>query len=139
VVTRQASILQSRVRSSPGASSPSERVDLLSVVKTGEQRQARELRALGWSVKEIERHLGVARSSVSRWVRDVELDAEAKARLATRVSRGPLVAAVRKAVAARRVRASYQEQGRRLARERDASYALGCMLHWAEGDNLSSP
>ena len=31
---------------------------MLSVVKTEEQRLARELRAQGWSVKEIERRLG---------------------------------------------------------------------------------
>jgi transcriptional regulator with XRE-family HTH domain len=46
---------------------------MLSVVKTHEQRLARELRAQGWSIKEIERHLGVSRSSVSLWVRDVVL------------------------------------------------------------------
>jgi transposase len=34
---------------------------------------ARKLRADGLSVREIEQHLGVARSSVSLWVRDVEL------------------------------------------------------------------
>ncbi len=103
-------------------------------MKTDERQRARQLRALGWSVKEIERHLCVARSSVSRWVRDVELGPTAEARLASRVSRGPLVAAARKATAARIARAGQQEDGRRLARERDASYAAGCMLHWAEGD-----
>ncbi|MGH2971726.1 MAG: hypothetical protein ACRDLE_06305 [Gaiellaceae bacterium] len=30
-------------------------------------------------------------------------------------------------------RRSYQEHGRRLARERGARYAAGCMLYWAEG------
>jgi hypothetical protein len=44
------------------------------------------------------------------------------------------VAAVRKAAAARMVRAGFQEEGRRLARAGDASYVAGCMLHWSEGD-----
>jgi hypothetical protein len=36
-----------------------------------EQAEARRLRALGWTVPEIAASLGVARSSVSTWVRDV--------------------------------------------------------------------
>lgn len=38
-----------------------------------EQRQARALRAEGWSLGRIARELGVAKSSVSVWVRDVPL------------------------------------------------------------------
>jgi transposase len=48
-------------------------------MKTDERRRARELRAQGWSIKEIERSLGVSRSSVSSWVRDVELTVEQRA------------------------------------------------------------
>jgi predicted transcriptional regulator len=103
-------------------------------MKTEEQRRARELRAEGCSVKEIERHLGVARSSVSRWVKDVQLGDEQRRALAARVTEGRLQAAERKARAARLVRAEHQQEGRRLARERDASYAAGCMLYWAEGE-----
>ena len=44
--------------------------------KTTEQNQARDLRAQGWTIKEIEAELGVSRSSVSVWVRDVEVDPE---------------------------------------------------------------
>ena len=39
--------------------------------KVVEQRRARELRAAGCTVPDIATELGVARSSVSRWVRDV--------------------------------------------------------------------
>jgi transcriptional regulator with XRE-family HTH domain len=106
---------------------------MLSVVKTEEQRQARELRAQGWSIKEIERSLGVSRSSVSYWVRDVPLTAEQRRALASRIRTGPLVAGERKAAAARAVRWAHQQEGRRLARDRGGSYAAGCMLYWAEG------
>jgi len=85
-------------------------------------------------VKQIERHLGVARSSVSRWVREVRLGADERRALAARVTDGRLQAAVRKAAAARELRREYQEEGRSLARERGASYATGCMLYWAEGE-----
>ncbi|HEY6963210.1 MAG TPA: hypothetical protein VI408_15095 [Gaiellaceae bacterium] len=98
-----------------------------------ERLEARRLRALGWSVKEIERSLGVSRASVSTWVRDVQLGPRERERLVARVRLGPVVAGERKAAAARERRASFQADGRRLARERDASYAAGCMLYWAEG------
>jgi len=103
-------------------------------MKTTEQQTARTLRAQGCSIKEIERSLGVARSSVSRWVRDVELGGNERAALATRVTEGRLRAAEQKAAAARIVRAGYQEEGRRRARTPNNSYEAGCMLYWAEGE-----
>ena len=42
--------------------------------KVDEQERARELRAQGWTYAEICAELGVARSSVSLWVRDVAVD-----------------------------------------------------------------
>jgi hypothetical protein len=105
----------------------------LSVVKTEERLLARDLRAAGWSIKEIEQRLSVSRSSVSIWVRDVELGPEQRRRLLEKTRLGPLVAAERKAATARETRRGYQEAGRSLARDRDATYAAGCMLYWAEG------
>jgi len=103
-------------------------------MKTDEQRRARELRALGWSIGEIERELHVSRSSVSLWVRNVELSPEANARLLWRAGLGPLNSAERSIARARAARAEYQAAGRQRARIDDASYAVGCVLHWAEGD-----
>ena len=40
--------------------------------KVGEQERARELRAEAWTLDAIAAELGVAKSSVSRWVREVE-------------------------------------------------------------------
>lgn len=40
--------------------------------KTDEHERARELRAEAWTLQEIANELGVAKSSVSLWVRDVE-------------------------------------------------------------------
>ena len=42
--------------------------------KVEEQRRAVELRRAGWTYAEICEELGVSRSSVSLWVRDVEVD-----------------------------------------------------------------
>ena len=41
--------------------------------KVAERARARELRASGWTMPDIASELGVARSSVSLWVRDVEV------------------------------------------------------------------
>jgi hypothetical protein len=103
-------------------------------LKTKEQHEARALRALGWSIGEIEAHLGVSRSSVSIWVRNVPLDATARARLDRRAMRGPMISAARSRARARAVRAGYQQEGRLRAVTASADYAAGCMLHWAEGD-----
>ena len=91
------------------------------------------MRLEGASITEIENALGVSRSSISRWVRDVELGPEQRARLVERVRMGPLVAGERKAASARALRTEYQDEGRRLARTRGVDYATGCMLYWAEG------
>jgi hypothetical protein len=106
---------------------------MLSDMKTLERDHARELRRLGWSVKEIERALNVSRSSVSVWVRDVELGGAQRQRLIAKVTEGRLAGAQRKSEAARMLRRAYQEDGRRRARELGPDYAAGCMLYWAEG------
>jgi hypothetical protein len=106
---------------------------MLSDMKTDERNEARRLRALGWSIREIQAHLGVARSSVSIWVRDVPLTQEQRDELIARVRLGPLVAGERSAAHARERRREYQDRGRVLARNDDPLYAAGCMLYWAEG------
>ena len=106
---------------------------MLSVVKTDEREEARRLRALGWSIKEIEQQLGVSRSSVSVWVRDVTLGAAEWRALVEKTRLGPIIAASRKAALAREQRRAYQHEGRQFAHERDVSYLSGCMLYWAEG------
>jgi transposase-like protein len=100
-------------------------------MKTAERLKARELRVgEGRSVKEIARLLGVAQSTVSLWVRDLEL---------TEVQRGDLAGRARRlrvearSACWRERRRRFQEHGRLLARRGDALHAAGCMLYWAEG------
>jgi transposase-like protein len=104
---------------------------MLSVVRTAERLRAIELRAVeGRSVKEIARLLGVAQSTVSLWVRDIELT-EAQRRDLDRTARRSRVQA--RQACWRKRRLAFQEHGRRLARGGDAMHAAGCMLYWAEG------
>jgi hypothetical protein len=106
---------------------------MLSVVKTDEKRRARELRARGLSVREVAKLAGVSQSAASVWVRDVRITAAQRRALEERGERGRARARTRKSTTARDVRRAYQNEGRRLARERGPAYAAGCMLYWAEG------
>ena len=87
---------------------------------------ARKLRAEGLSVREIERRVGVARSTASIWVRDVEL---------TDAQRNYLAHAPRPGTTTRhRLRRELcQAEGREFARRDEPLHAIGCMLFWGEG------
>ena len=57
--------------------------------KVVERARARDLRAQAWTINEIVAQLGVSKSSVSVWVRDVEFDAATRpARSVTNRNRG---------------------------------------------------
>jgi transposase-like protein len=109
---------------------------MFSEMKTDERERARLMRLReGRSIKEIARLVGVATSTVSVWVRDIELTAEQHAALE---QRNPVYNSQRNGWAAniergRKRRRAHQEWGRSLARRRQAGYAAGCMLYWAEG------
>jgi len=91
--------------------------------------------AEGESIKTIARRLAVSPSTVSRWVRDIDLLPSQEAALAARdPSTGGRRAGHRQQQAfARDQRRRWQDEGRARAREGDALHRTGCMLHWAEG------
>jgi transcriptional regulator with XRE-family HTH domain len=100
-------------------------------MKTAERIEARRLRQEeGLSMKQIARRLGVSLSSVSLWVRDIELDNVQQASLRSRAARRRGQASAEWARAHRR---ASQENGRRGARRSDPLHIAGCMLFWAEG------
>jgi hypothetical protein len=84
-------------------------------------------------VREVAKLAGVSQSAASVWVRDIPITAAQRRVLEERGERGRALARARKSSAARDARRAYQDEGRRLARERGAEYAAGCMLYWAEG------
>jgi len=110
---------------------------MFSKMKTEERERARTMRRdEGAPIKEIARRVGVAASSVSRWVRDIELTAAQEQELLRRnpaynrqVSGTAIQAANRRAE-----RVAYQEEGRSLALRGDSCHVAGCMLYWAEGE-----
>ncbi len=108
----------------------------LSGMKTKERELARVLRRDdGRSIREIAKLVGVSRSSVSLWVRDIELTPQQ-----ADVLRGRNAAYDRQrlgnkiwAAQCRERRIRWQEHGRAAARRKDPLHAAGCMLYWAEG------
>jgi transposase-like protein len=104
-------------------------------VKTREREAARKLRREGAAINEIARRLGVSKSSVSIWVRDIGLTRE---QMRVLLERNPaynrqLSGWTKLAARRRDERRAWQEEGRRIARLRDPSFVAGCMLYWAEG------
>jgi transposase-like protein len=105
-------------------------------VKTGERTRARQLRREeGLSIKEIARRVGVSPSSVSVWVRDIDLtqDQHAALRLQNRIYDGQIKGRAIAASNRRAERLEAQKHGRRLARTGNPGFVAGCMLYWAEG------
>lgn len=99
-------------------------------MKTVERQRARKLRReQGLSVKELARILSVSTSSVSLWVRDIELTPGQLAALRQAGVKGGAANAAR-GLARRR---AAQARGRSEACRRDPLHIAGCMLFWAEG------
>lgn len=96
---------------------------------------ARALRREGASQRAIGQALGIARSTVSLWVRDVALtdDQRRALRAADPVRSGRRDGQRAWSRMRRDERARAQHHGRELARHGDALHRTGCMLFWAEG------
>jgi transposase-like protein len=102
-------------------------------MKTTERERARKLRREeGASVKELAGLLGVSKSSVSLWVRDIELTEPQYLALRRRMG-GRIEGSRENAVRALARRRTEQNSGRRAAHRGDLLHAAGCMLFWAEG------
>jgi hypothetical protein len=105
-------------------------------VKLAEREHARKLRReKGLPIKVIAAEVGVSSSSVSRWVRDIELTPEQEAALreANPIYNRQRSGTARSSANARSRRLAAQAHGRRLAAAGDPLHAAGCMLYWAEG------
>jgi transposase-like protein len=107
---------------------------MFSRVTTEQRELARQLRAIeGASIKAIARRTGAAQSTISRWVRDVELSETQKADLVRRAYEGHVKGQTTNALLRRDARRLAQQEGRELARRSDPLHFAGCMLYWAEG------
>ena len=105
--------------------------------KAEEREKARALRRTGASLGDIAAATGCAKSTVSLWVRDIDLTDHQAAALE---ARNPVANPTKQRVGSfawsrknRELRAEAQEHGRALAQARDPLHLSGCMLYWAEG------
>jgi hypothetical protein len=87
------------------------------------------------SLNAIASRLGVAKSSVSRWVGDIELRPEQHAALQrlNPIYNAQLRGQGTRRATARARRLAAQEHGRAHAHRGDSLHLAGCMLYWAEG------
>jgi hypothetical protein len=105
-------------------------------MKTRERDIARRLRSEeGLPINEIARRVSVSKSSVSIWVRDIELTAQQEAALkAKNPAYNRQLSGWRQNAAKHRARrVAAQESGRMVARRSEPLHLAGCMLYWAEG------
>lgn len=110
-------------------------------MKTREKNEARRLRKeRGWSINQISQKLHVAKSSVSLWVKGIQLSLAQEAVLLARnprynnQNRGGKV----RSQNAKNQRQQYQQTGRQEAQKKDLLHAMGCMLFWAEGNKTKN-
>jgi hypothetical protein len=115
---------------------PSERLGMLSIMKTEQRKLVRRLRrSQGLSVRELAAVAGVSKSSVSLWVRDIELTEGQVAALHERnpAYNGQRLGAKARVALGRERRAGHQEEGRGRVRAGDDGFIRACLLYWAEG------
>ena len=101
------------------------------MTKPVERELARSMRAeSGRPVRQIAAELGVSVSSVSLWVRDIEITPKQRSRNLARAGQKRGAAWADRHRDRRRL---YQEEGRARARADDPLHMAGCMLYWGEG------
>lgn len=105
-------------------------------MKQDKREEARRLRReQGLAITDICKQLGVAKSSVSMWVRDIVLTEEQQAALNKQhyAYWAQIRGAHTNAIKGRERRIIYQQGGRLKAREGDPLQLAGCVLYWGEG------
>jgi len=102
--------------------------------------KARSLRKKGFSVKDIQKKLGVSRSSVSLWVRDIQLSKKQQERLYLNKKTGALRGSI---IGAKEKQKEREELTRKLLAEGEKEvgdvssrdrFIAGIALYFAEGD-----
>lgn len=105
-------------------------------MKPDKRDEARRLRREeGMAITDICKQLSVSKSSVSVWVRDIELSQDQKEALYRQhyAFRAQIEGGNTNARKFRERRRQYQAEGREKAHERDPLHIAGCMLYWGEG------
>lgn len=102
-------------------------------MKPDEKKKAIELRKLGHSLNDIANEVGVSKSTVSLWVRDLVLTKEQLLLLHGHRIAAHIKGRIHWSNLNRRKRAAWQKEGRNQAKKGEWLHAAGCMLYWGEG------
>lgn len=106
-------------------------------LKTKEKLEAIRLREKGYSLNEILQNVGVAKSSISMWVRNVSLTADARKRLLTKIKLGQLISAERKhAKTLASIQNHFDEASSQISNinlDRFLKRLICSLLYWCEG------
>lgn len=109
------------------------------MAKSEEQQKARELRKAGISVRQIATQLKVSKSSVSKWVQDIDLTTEQIEKLRQQNIKGGAIGRLRGALKQKKERLQRIQLGKKegIARfpfltEKEL-FVIGIALYWAEG------
>jgi len=116
----------------------------MAIDKSKERQECRELRKEGESLRHIARLVGVAKSSVSRWVKDIELTEEQNKNLYKKRYKNLRKKEKKEkkekqighnvwSSTRRNARREMQRIGREKFLNENKEYAFGCALFWAEG------
>ena len=105
--------------------------------KVAERLETIRLREQGYSINEIVERVGVAKGSVSIWVRNVILTPESRARLLTKIKLGQMVSAERKHEQMRNLLDKYLQGALQEVRsngfQKVHKKILCALLYWCEG------
>lgn len=106
-------------------------------MKFEEKQKAVVLRTKGYSLNEISNLLGVAKSSVSVWVRNISLSTTAKQRLLSVIRSGQYIAAEKKKSATLNLNNSITQEAKtwidNIHISKDAEKIICAMIYWCEG------
>ena len=101
------------------------------------KNEALEFRKKGYSIKQIAKHFGIARSTSSVWSRGIEMDQVAKARIDKRSQEargcGALERKRRLLIMYRTVERIVSEEIRTLSLDQNMKRLLCSFLYWGEG------
>lgn len=93
------------------------------------------MRKLGHSYKEILEKVKVSKSTLSVWLRNIEIPIKGKLKLSKKTGEKRIKAAKSKKRFHKQQRIKWQQEGCDLARQNKTDYIFvsGCMLYWGEG------
>lgn len=105
--------------------------------KIEEKLKAISLRKKGYSLNEIVEKVGVAKSSVSVWVRNIPLNNHARKRLLTKIKIGQLISAENKRRKTKEILDNYRKQAlkdiRNKGLDKITAKIICSLIYWCEG------